>query len=625
MHQFFLLLALAFGYAFVSQARVYKRALADIPNPMVDPLACGRIGVARSALCDPDKFITKDKQDEVEGYINAMTSVEIAVVVIKQMDLYSVNTVDIDLAAERYARGLHDRYGVGDKESQNGILVFLSVDDRAVFISTGKGVQEQLFFDMIQLIISNMKPELRRGDYGGALATCITNIDVVLSGKDETMIEKAFKHKIYHRKDASAPNTDEGSDTVAWILIGGFATFVGYLLWKGSQDRRNLDSYDRGRTKLETLLQEMEGSQDSRNKFEAKSCPICLEDFEGMAPNNAQANSLRCSLASSGSSNPTASQTPEDAAAATSTTTRSRTSSEAGDDIPVPPGTNIVQSKTVTLRCGHIFCIPCMQEYLKSERSNRCPICRKSLTGDDDHSTGAPPAAATTHRPLGSTESQPRLRRTNGSSPNVGSAGDRTSTGVGTRAGAGASTSSNFFSSFGRRTVHPYNYNDGSDMSSYSTQSNGGGTFVATETATSTPATAAAAHTEPAASAGASPAGQAPSHDHYYYDQNYHPYSSYSRRFNYFAPEWRFRLHRMHYMYPSVVDYEFLRIANGAINRGSMSDLRYHITERGAQVQRLATDLRHRMEQAARHSGSHGSSRSSFGGGRSSGGGGGRW
>lgn len=264
-----------------------------------------------------------------------------------------------------------------------------------------------------------------------------------------------------------------------------------------------------------------------------------------------------------------------------------------------------------------------MQEYLKSERSNRCPICRKSLTGDDDHSTGAPPAAAT-HRPSTSTDSQPRLRRTNGSSANVGTAGagDRSATGSTARPGSAAATSSGFFSSFGRRTVHPYNYNDGGDTSSFTTQSNGGGTYVATETATSTPANA---HSEPS-STGTNPAGQAPpSHDHYYYDQNYHSYTPYSRRFNYFAPEWRFRLHRMHYLYPSVVDYEFLRIANGAINRGSMSDLRYYITERGAQVQRLATDLRHRMEQAARHSGSHGSSRSSFGGGRSSGGGGGRW
>lgn len=629
--------------------RGFKKSVAEIPNPLTDPLACGRVGVAHSAICDPDRYLKKDKQDEIEGYINALSSVQVAVVVIKQMDLYSVSTVDIDLAAQRFAQGLHDRYGVGDKETNNGILVFLSIDDRAVYISTGKGVEDKLNHDMIQLIISNMKPELRQSKYGDAVATCITNIDVLLSGDGESMIEKAYKHKLHHQPSMHAPSPEEeGSDVVAWLLIAVFVGVISFLMWKGAQDRRNLESYDRGRTKLETLLREMEASQDPRNKFEVKTCPICLEEFEDMTANSTKANELRCSLAgdlASSSNPPTIPTSPGSSSNAIASDAalhihraRARTLSETGDELPQPPGINIIQSKTVTLRCGHVFCIPCMDAYLKSERSNRCPICRKSLTGDDDTAAGGQNSGA--QRPTGGGgDAQPRLRRSSGT--HMGSASSfqqptdhRPSSSSPRPTTASSSTpSGGYFSSFGRRTVHPYNYDSDVDSSGFTTNANGGGTYTMTETTTTSTTTTTTTQTSTGTGPVAPNPGDAnPMHQAQdgFYDphHNYHPFSSMygsSRRFGYYAPEWRFRLHRMHYLYPSVVDYEFLRIANGAINRGSMHDLRSQMTERGVQVQRLATELRHRMEQAARSSGSHGSSRSSFGGGRSRGGGGGRW
>jgi uncharacterized membrane protein YgcG len=575
----------------LAQAKGFKRAIVDIPNPMTNPAACGRPNVAHSAVCDPDSYIKSDKLDEIEGYINAISLVEVAVVIIKQMDLYSANTVNIDTAAEYYARGLHDRYGVGDKATNNGILVFLSVEDRAVYISTGKGVKDKINHDAIQLIITNMKPELRDRNYDGALATCITNIDVILSGKDSPLYESAMKHKIR----SSKVHNEEGSDTVAWILIGLFVSAVGFLFWKNFRDHQNLENYDRGRVKLDTLLKEMESSQDSRNKFEAKSCPICLEEFDTMSPNPPQANAVRKSLGTDLTSN-----IQHSTSNGSLCRSRSCTSSESEDSLPVVPGTNIVQSKTVTLRCGHVFCIPCMEAYLSSESSNRCPICRKSLSEDrDDNSSAGPHSSAA--------DAQSRLRRTGNSFGSI----DRSSVAQPRT----VSSSQAMFSSFGRRTVHPHNHDwDQSGV----VNSNGGGTYTVTETVSSTTVgTSTSGESHSAFGGGSSSNG---ANDHHNYDGAYS-----NHRFNYFSPEWRFRLHRMHYLYPSVVDYEFLRIANGAINRESMSDLRYHLTERSVEVQRLATDLRHRMEQAARENGRSGSSRSSFGGGRSSGGGGGRW
>lgn len=40
---------------------------ASLPNPMLSPAACGRPGVARSSVCDPDSLLSKTEKDEIEG------------------------------------------------------------------------------------------------------------------------------------------------------------------------------------------------------------------------------------------------------------------------------------------------------------------------------------------------------------------------------------------------------------------------------------------------------------------------------------------------------------------------------------------------------------------------------
>ena len=86
-------------------------------------------------------------------------------------------------ASERFARKLHDTWGVGDKTKQDGILVFLSIDDRVVYISTGSGVQFKLTKQVIDNLISDMKPDLKLKEYGRALERVVTQISLTMSGK----------------------------------------------------------------------------------------------------------------------------------------------------------------------------------------------------------------------------------------------------------------------------------------------------------------------------------------------------------------------------------------------------------------------------------------------------------
>jgi hypothetical protein len=149
-------------------------ALEAIPNPNANPEKCGRASgiISKSAICDSDRKVSNKDLDVLEGFINAVTRAQIGVAVIERM---ASSNKDIDREAERYATSLHNTWGVGDAAKQNGVLIFLSIQDRAVYISTGSGVQDKLSGATVQSLIKMMKPYLRKQEYGTALQNCVVS------------------------------------------------------------------------------------------------------------------------------------------------------------------------------------------------------------------------------------------------------------------------------------------------------------------------------------------------------------------------------------------------------------------------------------------------------------------
>lgn len=128
-----------------------------IPDPKIFPERCGLnqyLAANERWVCDVDGLLERDVILQMNDIItqtysqtkkeNAHCAVEIAVVVIEQMDSSfegSAGTffrVDNNFL-ESFARKLHNYWGVGSKDCQNGVLIFLSKNDRNWFISVGKG------------------------------------------------------------------------------------------------------------------------------------------------------------------------------------------------------------------------------------------------------------------------------------------------------------------------------------------------------------------------------------------------------------------------------------------------------------------------------------------------------
>ena len=63
---------------------------------------------------------------------NDSTSTQVAIVIMQSTGFYDIS---------EYAVQLYNKWGIGQKEKNNGILILVAKDDRKVFINTGYGIE----------------------------------------------------------------------------------------------------------------------------------------------------------------------------------------------------------------------------------------------------------------------------------------------------------------------------------------------------------------------------------------------------------------------------------------------------------------------------------------------------
>mmetsp|Transcript_23024 Transcript_23024/g.20914 ORF Transcript_23024/g.20914 Transcript_23024/m.20914 type:complete len:475 (-) Transcript_23024:64-1488(-) len=312
----------------------------EIPNPMIDPKGCNR-DVTKSNICDPNNLLSKDDKDIIEGYINSIPveTAQLAVLVIEKMNPLHIGYSSIDKSTELFARKVHDTWGVGDKVTNNGILIFVSKLDRSIYISIGKGVSHKLNDFDIDGAIENMKPYLKSSAYGQAFQHAVLEIRSILLSSNKTR---------YHRRSSSSE-----LDDYALPLFGLFAIFLfGY----GYLERRKLSNLKKGEEAINKFMRELSDSTEQPS-YASKSCPICLEDFPSSTNTDTNSHSLDVE---------------------SNLTNRKPTEDNNSNKSSLP-------NRPMALKCGHTFCFTCLEKHLKSAGGNKCPICRKSVkTGQDD-------------------------------------------------------------------------------------------------------------------------------------------------------------------------------------------------------------------------------------------------
>ena len=194
----------------------------------------------------------------------------------------NVSTMDV---AEKFATRLHNEWGIGyeippqvlpgdsnNNDDQNnggagtGVLVFLSVRDRVVFISVGGALRHILTNGRIDRIIRNsMRPYLKRADYDRGL---LEGIDAIAERLENGGVPSVWERILdyWWWKD----------NNFNLLLVAGFFVFVMKSLWTARKEDR---SYARAVARLSEL--DLAKAEALRGTYSpATNCPICLQDFQ---------------------------------------------------------------------------------------------------------------------------------------------------------------------------------------------------------------------------------------------------------------------------------------------------------------------------------------------------------
>lgn len=83
-----------------------------------------------------------------------------------------------------YATELAHKWGIGDKDKDNGILILASKNEREITIRTGYGVEHLLTDALSRRIINNIiTPEFKKGNFYGGFDNATTTIMQIMSGE----------------------------------------------------------------------------------------------------------------------------------------------------------------------------------------------------------------------------------------------------------------------------------------------------------------------------------------------------------------------------------------------------------------------------------------------------------
>ncbi|HHU36210.1 MAG TPA: methanol dehydrogenase [Treponema sp.] len=172
----------------------------------------------RGAVTDVAAVMTTQEHNQLEAFLNAVntqTGVQIAVLTIPSLEGESL---------EDFALKAAETFALGEKGLDNGALLFVAVNERAIRIEVGYGLEESLTDAKSGLIIRNViAPQFRSGKYGTGLIEGARNMAGIATGNAEIVSE--------------AVKNDQGREQPS-KLPGLFFLLVFFILLSGGRGRR---------------------------------------------------------------------------------------------------------------------------------------------------------------------------------------------------------------------------------------------------------------------------------------------------------------------------------------------------------------------------------------------------
>jgi uncharacterized protein len=146
-----------------------------------------------------------------------------------QLVIYTTNSLQ-GYPIEDFGYQLGRAWGIGQKGTNNGVVLIVAPKERRVRIEAGRGLEPQLTDLMTSLIIRNrILPEFRRGQFSAGIKAGVQDIKDVMLGDAEAVKQRAAA------RPPVASKSQGWEELIPLIFIVGIFIFV---LWAQSQQAR---------------------------------------------------------------------------------------------------------------------------------------------------------------------------------------------------------------------------------------------------------------------------------------------------------------------------------------------------------------------------------------------------
>ena len=171
--------------------------------------ACSETKIAdkpeNSAVYDQAKVLSKETIQTIdklnEEADNTDKKLKIGVYITKDLGDKDVEETSLEIAR---------KWKIGDKDTNNGVLLFLAINDKKSRLEVSDNLATRLTDIQSKAILDNMKPKLRSKDYDGAVLDAVKSITDANNGK----------------KIKSNSGSDDVKNIVILILFIGFVFFI---------------------------------------------------------------------------------------------------------------------------------------------------------------------------------------------------------------------------------------------------------------------------------------------------------------------------------------------------------------------------------------------------------------
>jgi uncharacterized protein len=141
--------------------------------------------------------------------VDRLAHAQIAVVTVKSLDGESIET---------FATDLEDKWKVGKKGTDRGVILLFAIQDRQRRIETGYGLEGILPDIKVGAIGDSVKPQLQAGNYDDAISSAVVQVAQVIAADAGVNLQTAPRR--------GPPARQVKQLTIGELLFGAIALFV---------------------------------------------------------------------------------------------------------------------------------------------------------------------------------------------------------------------------------------------------------------------------------------------------------------------------------------------------------------------------------------------------------------